>query len=147
METKTEQVIVSRLGKKIMDPDKIITFPKGLLGFEASHRFILLQIRQDSPFLMLQDVDESSVGLVVTNPFDFVPNYALRVERHDADLLGTSNIDELSVIVTVSIPPGEPEKTCLNLCGPILINHRARVGVQAPQLDPAVCQSVFLHDL
>jgi len=147
METKTEQLIVSRLGEKLIDLDKIISFPRGLVGFETSRRFILFKIREDSPFLMLQDVDESSVGLIVTDPFDFVPGYGIKVEDHDADLLGTSIIDELSVIVTVSIPHGEPEKTCLNLCGPILINKLTQVGVQAPQLDPAMCQPFMLKDL
>ncbi len=147
METKTEQVITSRLGEKVIDLNKVISFPKGLMGFEASRRFILFRIREDSPFLMLQDVENSSVGLIVVDPFLFVPEYGVKVEDHDADLLGTSKIDELSVIVTVSIPPGEPEKTSLNVCGPILINNLTRVGVQAPQVDMALNQSVLLNDL
>ncbi|GAU09627.1 flagellar assembly protein FliW [Desulfoplanes formicivorans] len=146
METKTQQIILSRLGEKQIDLNKVIAFPRGLFGFESSRRFILCRIRQDSPFLMLQDVDNSALGLIVTDPFDFVPDYSLKVEDCDADVLGTSNVDEISVIVTVSIPHGEPEKTSLNLCGPILINTSTRVGVQAPQLDPA-CKSVLLRDL
>jgi flagellar assembly factor FliW len=147
METKKEQVILSRLGEKRIDLSKVISFPKGLIGFETSRRFILFAIQEDSPFLMLQDVEESSVGLIVANPFDFVPDYALKVEDHDAAILGTSQLDELSVIVTVTIPHGEPEKTCLNLCGPVLINTVTRVGVQAPQLDSAMCRPVLLKDL
>ncbi len=147
METKKEQIILSRLGEKCIDLSKVLSFPKGLIGFETSRRFILFAIQEDSPFLMLQDVDERSVGLIVTNPFDFVPDYALKVEDHDAEILGTSRIDELSIIVTVTIPRGEPEKTCLNLCGPILINNVTRIGIQAPQLDPAMCQPILLRDL
>ncbi|WP_462323450.1 flagellar assembly protein FliW [Desulfoplanes sp.] len=147
METKTEQVIVSRLGERRIDLDKIISFPRGILGFETSRRFILFKIREDSPFFLLQDVDDSAIGLIVTDPFEFLPDYALKVEDCDAALLGTSNVNELSVIVTVNIPPGRPDKTSLNLCGPILINNPARVGIQAPQLDPGMCQPILLKDL
>jgi flagellar assembly factor FliW len=96
---------------------------------------------------MLQDVDNSGIGLIVTDPYAFVPDYSLKVEDCDAEILGTSQLNEISVIVTVSIPHGQPEKTSLNLCGPILINTVKRVGIQAPQRDPAVRQPVLLRDL
>lgn len=147
METKTQQIIHSRLGEKQINLDKVIVFPKGLVGFETSRRFILFRIRNDSPFLMLQDVDNSGIGLIVTDPYAFVPDYSLKVEDCDAEILGTSQLNEISVIVTVSIPHGQPEKTSLNLCGPILINTVKRVGIQAPQRDPAVRQPVLLRDL
>jgi flagellar assembly factor FliW len=79
METKTQQIIHSRLGEKQINLDKVIVFPKGLVGFEKSRRFILFRIRNDSPFLMLQDVDNSGIGLIVTDPYAFVPDYSLKV--------------------------------------------------------------------
>ena len=42
---------------------------------------------------------------------------------------------QAAILVTVSIPQGQPEKVALNLSGPIVINSEARVGLQVPQVD------------
>jgi flagellar assembly factor FliW len=46
-----------------------------------------------------------------------------------------SNIRQLAVLVTVTIPQDKPEDTTLNLSGPILVNTEERVGLQAPQIE------------
>jgi len=35
----------------------------------------------------------------------------------------------------VTIPRNKPEETTLNLSGPIILNTKARIGLQAPQVD------------
>lgn len=130
-----EQIIETRLGKRSVDMDKLLHFPQGLVGFEDCHNFTLLQIREDAPFLVLQSTDEPALGLVVADPYSFLTEYTLKVGAAEEAILEKPAKDELAVLVTVSIPPGKPEETALNLTGPILINHRARVGLQVLQND------------
>lgn len=117
------------------------------MGFEESRQFTLIQIREESPFLLLQDIETPELGLIVTDPFAFLPKYSVKVGDSEAATLQASDIKHLSVLVTVSIPPGEPDNTCLNLSGPILINSVAKRGVQVPQVDSRVTSQVLLKDL
>jgi len=133
-----EQKIVeldTRLGKRYVEPSRFITFPRGLVGFETEQQFVLLQIKPDAPLLVLQSVQTPQLGLLVTDPKCFLPDFLPRVNEAEMTLLGLSDIHEAAMLVTVSIPQGEPEKATLNLTGPIIINHISCIGVQVPQND------------
>ena len=135
MASNQEIEILTRLGKQYVNPDKVIYFPRGLMGFEGLHEFTLLEIRPGAPFLLLQSMDEPKVGLLVADPFSFIPHYTLNVTSAEQRLLRAKDIAQLAVLVTASIPPGKPELTALNLIGPILLNHEARIVIQVPQTD------------
>lgn len=125
--------------------DKVLTFPRGLVGYEDQRRFTLLQIREESPFLVLQSLDEPRLGLLVADPYTFLPDYEIRMESGEQKLIKVSDISQVAVLVTVSIPPGKPEKTALNLMGPIVINHEARLGAQIPQIEGRYSSHHYLH--
>ena len=130
-----QKVIETRLGRRPVDMDKVIRFPQGLMGLEQCHEFTLLQIREGAPFLVLQSVDEPSLGLVVADPFSFMSEYGFAVGTAEQAILQAKGREDLAVLVTVSIPPGKPEDAVLNLTGPILVNHKARIGLQSLQAD------------
>ena len=125
----------TRLGRQVVDMDKVIHFPRGIIGFEDCKYFTLLQIRPEAPFLVLQSMDDPGLGLLVADPYGFMPDYTLKIGDAEQKLLQVEKRDELAVLVTVAIPPGRPEETVLSLTGPILINHAAKIGVQVPQTD------------
>ncbi|MFW5487024.1 MAG: flagellar assembly protein FliW [Desulfovibrio sp.] len=135
---KKEIVIQTRVGERTVDLSRSIHFPKGLIGFEDRHEFALLQIRDDTPFMLLQCLSDRSLGLIVTDPYPFYEGYELNVGDAEQRILRINSIRELAVLVTVSIPPGRPEETTLNLTGPILINSSSRIGLQVPQTDPSL---------
>jgi flagellar assembly factor FliW len=124
------------MGELPIDTERVISFPRGLIGFEGHKEFVLLQIREDSPFLLLQSTADPGVGLLLTDPFAFMRDYVIRIGSAEEKVLGTGDVAELAVLVTVSIPEGRPELTTLNLSGPIVINSSRKVGVQVPQTDP-----------
>lgn len=125
--------------------DKVIYFPRGIMGFEDKHEFTLLQLKDGSPFLVLQSMDDPRLGLLVADPYSFLEDYPIKVGEAEQKLLRLQNIRQVAVLVTVSIPNGEPEKTALNLSGPILVNHQAKLGLQVPQVDSKFPSQVYLH--
>ena len=127
--------IDTRLGKRSVDTSKIITFPRGLVGFEDEQQFVLLQIRPDAPLLVLQSVKSPHLGLLVTDPKCFIEDYSPHVSEAELSLLGLTDLQEAALLVTVTIPQGEPEKATLSLTGPIIVNYVTCVGVQIPQND------------
>ena len=128
-------VIQSRLGEREVRLDKVIHFPRGIIGFEGAHEFTLLQIHENAPLLVLQSMLEPTLGLLVADPFAFLPEYSLTVSDAEQQILQAQGPQDIAVLVTATIPPGKPEETALNLLGPIVINHRARLGLQVPQVE------------
>ena len=128
-------VIQSRLGEREVRLDKVIHFPRGIIGFESAHEFTLLQIQESAPLLVLQSLEDPSLGLLVADPFSFLPDYSLDISDAEQQILQAQGVQDLAVLVTATIPPGKPEETALNLLGPIVLNHRARIGLQVPQVE------------
>lgn len=145
MESNETKLIESRLGPREVRLDRLIHFPRGLIGFEDQHEFTLLEIRSGAPLLVLQSVQSPTLGLLVADPFAFAPDYNLAISDAEQQILRARSADELAVLVTASIPPGEPEKTALNMLGPIIINHRCRIGLQSPQPEGSRPAQFMVH--
>jgi flagellar assembly factor FliW len=144
MARQQEVEINTRLGRRLISMDKVVYFPRGLAGFENEHEFTLLQIRPEAPMLVLQSMQTSTLGLLVADPYIFLPNYSVTVGDAEQKLLRLKNVRQVAVLVTVSIPPGQPELTALNLTGPVLINHKLRIGLQVPQTEGSGPSKIYL---
>lgn len=145
MERCKNKIIQTRLGEYEFDESKVLNFPHGLMGFETMHSFMLMVIKPGSPFLLLQSLDDPSLGLLVTDPYVFMDEYIVKVSDAEQAILQVKDVKEVTVLVTVSIPRNKPELTTLSLTGPVLINHQVRVGVQVPQIDGKNPPSLRVH--
>lgn len=125
--------IDTRLGRRTIDTDTIIHFPRGLAGFEEQHDFALLPLRPDAPLLILQSMTRPEVGLLVADPYSFLDSYPVMLGDAEQQLLKVDTSEDTVILVTVTIPEGHPEDAMLNLTGPIIINHHTRIGIQIPQ--------------
>ena len=143
---RNEKIIDTRLGRQVIALDKIIHFPRGLMGYEDQHEFTLLQIKPGASFLMLQSMTDPRLGLLVADPYCFMDDYQIRINEAEQTILNIASREQVAVLVTVSIPAGRPEKTALNLSGPILINHEARLGLQVPQMEGLYPAQLFIHE-
>lgn len=137
--------VQTRLGEQKVSLDRVLRFPRGLIGYEDKRDFVLLQIREDVPFLVLQSLEDPSLGLMVADPYSFVEEYSIRLSDAEQHMLNVDEPGQVSVLVTVSIPAGKPEETCLNLMGPVVINHEARLGLQVPQSETAQPAKIYLN--
>lgn len=106
---------------------KKIRFPKGLIGLENYRDFILAELPDQDLFWLLQSVEEEHFGLVVTNPFWFMPEYDFDLTESEIELLGEKN--NLEVFVTVNVA-STPEKITANLMGPIVVSRKNGIGFQ-----------------
>ena len=135
MAKKDERVVETRLGRMTLSEDRVLTFPRGLIGFMGHREFTLIKVREDSPFLVLQSLSDPQLGLLVADPYTFMDDYEVVIGEADRRILGIETRDQTSILVTVTIPQGMPERTTLNLAGPIVLNNEARIGLQIPQTD------------
>src|SRR5438067_8456854 len=77
----------TRFGQLSVDDERVITLPRGLLGFPNHTRFALIQTGQENYFFWLQSIDEPNLAFVVTDPSIFFKDYDVPIrEETQADL-------------------------------------------------------------
>lgn len=126
------EIETARFGVIDIDPTRIVTFPRGFVGFPNWQRFVLLPHREDSPFWILQSVDEPALAFVVMDPREAVPDYVARVPAaHLADVAIESEVDvERAVVLALVTLRGGPSGATVNLKAPLIINPDRRLGIQ-----------------
>lgn len=127
-------VQTSRFGVVEIAEDRVITFPRGLLGFESRTRYCLLQATEDACFLWLQSLDDPELAFVVTDPALFVSGYAVpvRSDQRAALRLAEGSDESLQVLVIVN---KVGEMLTGNLQGPLVLNSEALLGEQVVLAD------------
>ncbi|ACS79084.1 flagellar assembly protein FliW [Maridesulfovibrio salexigens] len=135
MAKERKKIIRTRIGEREITNEGIIYFSRGLIGFDDKRDFALIQLSENSPFLLLQSLEDPALGLLVADPYSFMDDYEVRLSEAEKRILRVENVRQLAVLVTVTIPPGRPDETTLNLGGPIVINSEAKRGMQVPQVD------------
>ncbi|HMQ14946.1 MAG TPA: flagellar assembly protein FliW [Phycisphaerae bacterium] len=121
------RIETTRFGPIDINPDRVITFADGLLGFPGMRRFALIETTTDAVFFWLQSVDEPGLAFVVCDPQAFVPDYRAQVRADDLRLLEMRDLADCQVFVIVNKVDGW---LTANLLGPRVIGAGSRLGRQ-----------------
>ncbi|MDA8162130.1 MAG: flagellar assembly protein FliW [Desulfobacteraceae bacterium] len=136
------EIETSRFGRMEIDPERIITFTRGMLGFSAQKRYILFPHKEGSSFYWLQSVDDPWLAFVVISPDVFCSDYEFELKDQVLQELKIERPEQVLVLVTVTVPKGNPGGLTANLLGPVVINMDERLACQVI-LDPAVYPVAF----
>ena len=117
----------TRFGRLTVDDERVIAFPKGLLGFPNHTRFALIQTGEENYFFWLQSVDEPNLAFVVTDPSIFFKDYEVPIREETQADLELSNIDHAQVFVICN---KVGDWLTGNLLGPLVVNAQNRAGQQ-----------------
>ncbi len=119
-----------RFGKIAIQEDKVITFPRGILGFAKNKQYILFPHSEGSPFFWLQSMEDGDLAFVVMNPQVVKADYSIDIDENILGELDVKEQAELEVVCIVTIPRNDPRRMTINLLGPIIINTQSRCAVQ-----------------
>ncbi len=117
------------LGEVEIREEDIIIFPDGILGFEDSRQFILLDIPENEFFKILQDVEREYVSFIVTDPFKFKEDYEMEVQDNELLKINIRKKEQIAMINIVTLSDVF-EKSSMNLLAPIIMNTENRIGKQ-----------------
>jgi flagellar assembly factor FliW len=109
--------------------EDIITFPKGLPGFEHAKEFVIYSQPEHAPFHCMASVSDQELQFILINPMHFLETYDPRIPPHELRDLEVKDPKELLLYTLVTFAPELSDSTA-NLLGPIFINIRTRVGKQ-----------------
>jgi flagellar assembly factor FliW len=121
------EIITSRFGTLNVDDERVMTFPRGLLGFPDYTRYALIQTGEGNYFFWLQCVDDPNLAFVVTDPTIFFKDYEIPLrEETQQDLeLTDANFSQVFVICNKV-----GDWLTGNLLGPIVVNVQNRLAQQ-----------------
>ena len=121
------EITTTRFGPVEVEADGVIQFPQGLLGLEDCRTWVLLADGGNEALAWLQSVERPEVALAVVSPRRFVPEYQMRVARHE---LGSLELDDVGAAEVLAIVGKTDRGMTLNLKAPLLINPRRQLGRQ-----------------
>jgi flagellar assembly factor FliW len=110
----------TRFGALEIPDDAVIEFPTGLIGLGGS-KYTLIAREESAPFLWLHSIDDPSLAIPVTNPWNFFATFEVEISDSEAERIGITDPAQAEVLVTIRA--GESlEDFRANLRAPILIS-------------------------
>lgn len=124
-------VIQTRIfGEVTISDDKMINFPKGIVGFPELKDFALIHdsdAGNQGGIRWLQSVQEPNFAMPVIDPLAVKEDYNPEVND---DLLTTiGGLDDILVLVTITVP-ADLTQMSVNLKAPIIVNVDAKKACQ-----------------
>jgi len=121
------QIQTTRFGMVEIDDQRIMVFPKGMVGFPNCQQFALIQTNDEGVFFWMQSLDRPELAFVVCDPRTFVPDYRVPVKLDELQMIGLGTPEDAQVLVIVN----KIDDTLTgNLQGPLVINAQNLTGKQ-----------------
>lgn len=141
--------IQTPFGPQQIDPSSVITFPKGLPGFENCTRFKLFyQADADAPVVhWLQSLDEPELMFSVADPAIMNVDYHFELNDEEMAMLHADQPAELMILLLLyKGGAGSPDAPKLGanknvnaaLRAPLIINMKSQVGMQKSLHDASI---------
>ena len=123
----------TRFGAVDIEPDDILLFRNGLIGFEDCQHWTILADEDNDRIAWMQCMQRSDLAIPVVSPRRFVPEYQVRVDPKDVESLQLKSAEQAFLLCVVS---RDEDVLTLNLRAPLIINLDRRLGSQVITIDP-----------
>ncbi|KEH88697.1 MULTISPECIES: flagellar assembly protein FliW [Clostridium] len=109
--------------------EDVIEFKKGIPGFDELKKFVNFPIEDNEVFSVLHSIENSEIGFIVTSPFSIIKDYEIDIDDSVIERLRIENEKDVLVLNTVTLH-SKLENITVNLCAPIVINIKTKLGEQ-----------------
>lgn len=116
-------------GIKEYSEDEVITFSRGIPGFEGLKKFIIFQVEDNEIFSILHSLEDLDLGFVLVSPFYVMEDYEFQLSDKVIEELKIKSPEDVLVFNTVTLS-SKLEDITTNLQGPIIINIKEKFGEQ-----------------
>src|SRR5438045_6596931 len=121
------EIVTTRFGTLNVEDERVIDFPKGLLGFPDKTRYALIQTGEENYFFWLQCVDEPALAFVVTDPSIFFKEYDVPLKEETQLELALTDLSYAQIFVICN---KVGDWLTGNMLGPILVNSQNPLALQ-----------------
>ncbi len=123
------EIMTRDFGKIEIAKSDIISFNSGLPGFENQKEFILLPLAEDSPFIIMQSVEDPDIAFVTVEPGNLIQNYEFEISDKIENNLKIESMSNLLILNIITLKDDFKNST-VNLSAPIVINLEEKLGQQ-----------------
>jgi len=142
------KIQTTRFGELEIADSSVITFNKGIPGFEDSQEYVLIPAddKGETPFFFLQSIDREEVNFFLVDPFSFFKEYDVKLEEQMVERLELESPSDALVLTTITAN-GEIKDATTNLKAPLVINNSKQLGMQIvlDNKDYLIKQPLFQH--
>ena len=142
------KIQTTRFGELEIADSSVITFNKGIPGFEESKKYVLIPADEkgETPFFFLQSTEKEEVNFFLVDPFSFFAEYDIKLKDQMVEKLELENPTDAIVLTTVTAK-GEIKDATTNLKAPLVINNSKQLGMQIvlDNKDYLIKQPLFQH--
>lgn len=125
------KVQTARFGEIEVPETSVITFTKGLPGFEAYKDYVLFPADEkgETPFFFLQSVGKAEISFFLLDTFVFFNDYNIELDEQSVEKLGLEKPEDALILTTITVK-GEIQNATTNLKAPFVINVKKQHGMQ-----------------
>ncbi|WPC41081.1 flagellar assembly protein FliW [Clostridium sp. JS66] len=116
-------------GIREYDESDVITFEKGIPGFEHLKKFIIFPVEENEMFNVLHSVEDENAGFIVISPFLYINDYEFNLDGAQLERMQIEKEKEVLVLNIVTLSKNVSDIT-INLKAPIVINIKKKTGEQ-----------------
>jgi flagellar assembly factor FliW len=123
------KVKTTRFGELEVNPNDVITFSEGLLGFENLKKYFVVDPGDSTLILWLQSTEDEKVAFPIIEPKIFKPDYIAKLLPADLNGLELDTLQTAKLYSILTIPANVTEMSA-NLKAPVVVNSAKKVGKQ-----------------
>lgn len=123
------KIKTTRFGELEVNPNDVITFSEGLLGFENLKKYFVVDPGDSTLILWLQSTEDDKVAFPIIEPKIFKPDYIAKLLPADLNGLELETLQTAKLYSILTIPANVTEMSA-NLKAPVVINSAKKVGKQ-----------------
>ena len=110
-------------GKMEYKEDEILTFEKGIPGFQDLKKFIIKEVSSESPFSVMQSIEDKYIGFIIISPFLIDDKYEIKLSDEIIKLLNIESPEDILLYTIVTLKE-KIEDITTNLKAPLVINTK-----------------------
>lgn len=123
------EVISPVHGKIQYEENEVINFKKGIPGFENLKKYVIKAVSEDSPFNILQSIEDKNIGFILISPFLIDTSYEIKLSEEIIENLKIEKEEDVCLYSLVTLNE-KAENITANLKAPLVININNKNGEQ-----------------
>lgn len=122
------KTLQTRFGEVEYNPESVLEFPEGLIGFKELRDFIVMPNEKPGPLFWIQSIDDPEVAFLLTDPTNFFQEYKVVPDSNERKILGMRKDDAAHVLSVVTVH--QDRSVTLNLQAPVLFAAHSNRAMQ-----------------
>jgi flagellar assembly factor FliW len=123
------QIHAPHFGLIKIEDEKLVSFPKGVIGFTQAKKFCLLSLPTVKPYEWLQCVDVPELAFLVVPVIVLRPDYQLQLNGDEEELLNFA-AGQSPLVLAIMTMSGSAQDATANFLAPLVINDELKIGCQ-----------------